>query len=362
MLATSGDRVVLLRRDAAAWVPAILDGDNLLSGGTLPAAVTKVEVAAPPADPLTVTTDGLWVDLRVTPAGATEPDRSHRAPDGHRPAARADEPTPTATASATATASRDRHRHRHPDPDAATPTPPTEPTLAVDGRWCDLPTAAPASLCDHPLGFTFAHGERGYRSVATPATADAKFGTRAISAPVDAGVDADARARDAQRQGGYATLDGEVFTLRDGIGDDGSSTTQAIAFAADGTGFTGGTLAFGAVTRGPYSAPREETVAPLGDAITAAATSPNGDGRVLALSRSGGAMLFTPGDGWRYANTALQGTVAHGRYAPLRAIAWPRPNLLIGGGAAGALATVTADPAAPTNGFEFEPGSRRNGQ
>ena len=33
---------------------------------------------------------------------------------------------------------------------------------------------------------------------------------------------------------------------------------------------------------------------------------------------------------------------AHGRYAPLRAVAWPRPNLLIGGGSAGVLVTAAA--------------------
>ena len=117
-------------------------------------------------------------------------------------------------------------------------------TVKLDGRWCDT-----AALCDHRLGFTFARGERGYRSVAGPATDGAPFGTRAVSAPVDVGVAADARAREAQRQGGYAQLAGDAFVLRDGIGEDGTSTTQALAFSADGTtGFTGGTVAFGAAT------------------------------------------------------------------------------------------------------------------
>ena len=135
------------------------------------------------------------------------------------------------------------------------------------------------------LGFTFARGGRGYRSVATAATPEAKFGTRQISAPVDRGVAADARARDAQRQGGYAALDGEAFALRDGIGEDGSSTTQAIAFAADGTGFTGGTVAFGAVSRAaPGPPPAAEPLPVQGDALVAGAISPTGDGRVFALA------------------------------------------------------------------------------
>ena len=120
--------------------------------------------------------------------------------------------------------------------------------------------------------------------MATAATPEAKFGTRQISAPVDRGLAAGARARDAQRQGGYAALEGEAFALRDGIGEDGSSTTQAIAFAADGTGFTGGTVAFGAVSRAAPGPPPAAEPLPLSDALVAGATSPTGDGRVFALA------------------------------------------------------------------------------
>ena len=61
-------------------------------------AVAKVEVSAPPADPLTATSDGLWIDLRVTPPGATAPvDLTERlkvteAPDTARRTARAEDP------------------------------------------------------------------------------------------------------------------------------------------------------------------------------------------------------------------------------------------------------------------------------
>ena len=252
---------------------------------------TKVEVAAPPADPLTATADGLWIDLRVTPTGATAPvdvtehlkltepgdadadrDARPRPPRPPRPPRRPRRATPTATATPSAT---------------PTPAAPSSPSTAAG--------AISEPLCDHPLGFTFARGDRGYRSVATPATSDAKFGTREISAPVDRGVAADARARDAQRQGGYAALDGEAFALRDGIGDDGSSTTQAIAFAADGTGFTGGTIAFGAVSRSTYS--------PDGRGVPAAAGRRDHQRGALPERRrprprprpAVGAMLYTPG-------------------------------------------------------------------
>jgi hypothetical protein len=336
MLATAGDRVVLLRRDETAlrWVLADFDAELLN-------AVAKVEVSAPPADPLTATSDGLWIDLRITPHGGTAPvDLTERlkvteAPDTAEPTA-----TPIATATATATPS-------------ATPTP-AAPQLVVEGRWCDL-----EPLCDHPLGFTFAHGARGYRSVATAATADAKFGTREISAPVDRGLAPDARAHDAQRQGGYAALEGEAFALRDGIGEDGSSTTQAIAFSADGTGFTGGTIAFGAVSRAAISPPPASEPLPLqGDALISGASAPAGDGRVFAFTRSMRAMLYAPGQGWSRAYTPLSETGAHNRYSPPMVIAWPRKNLMIGGGAAGLLTTITADPVGLGSDVEPRPSMR----
>ncbi len=323
MLATAGDRVVLLRRDPTGpprWVLADFD-DDLLN------AVAKVEVSPPPADPLTATSDGLWIDLRVTPPGATAPvDLTERLKVTEAPGATEPTPTPTATATATATPS-------------ATPTP-AAPQLVVEGRWCDLELH-----CDHPLGFTFARGNRGYRSVATAATPDAKFGTRAISAPVDRGVATDARAHDAQRQGGYAALEGEAFALRDGIGEDGSSTTQAIAFAADGTGFTGGTIAFGAVSRGAIGPPAAPEPLPLeGDGLISGVTAPTGDGRVFAFTRSMRAVLYAPGQGWSRAFTPLLEIGANNRVSPPLVIAWPRKDLMIAGGAAGLLTTVNADP------------------
>ncbi|WP_445149477.1 hypothetical protein [Baekduia sp. Peel2402] len=377
LLGTSGDRVVLLRRvpgDAGAtptptaprWVLVPLTDDALLRAGGPPTGIAKVEVSAPPADPLTVTADGLWIDLRVTPSGATAPvDLTEHLKVAAAPAGGSTTtPGSTSTPGSTTDPGSTTAPGSTTDPGSTTAPSGTDPgstttpgavVLTVDGRWCDLPDdddATTAPLCDHPLGFTFAHGDHGYRSVATPATADAKFGTRQISAPVDRGVAADARVRDAQRQGGYAALDGDAFVLRDGIGEDGSSTTQAIAFAADGTGFTGGTLAFGAIVRGAAAPPAPEQIPLQGDSIIAGATAPNGDGRVLALARGSGTMLYTPGSGWAYTNIPLYAIRAHDRSASPRVLIWPRPNLLIAGGAAGLLATLDADPVGVVNGFE----------
>ena len=343
LLATAGDRIVLLHRESpvggdAHWVPAVPARDALLGGEALPATVRSVAVDGPPSDPLTVTSDGLWLDLRVTPAdGSTPFDVTEHLAVTDAPAA-AESPTATPSATAAATARATASPSTEPTP-SATPAPVTTATL--DGRWCDLATP----LCDHRLGFTFARGANGYRSVAGPAGAGTPFGTREVSAPVDVGVPADARAREAERQGGYAQLAGDTFALRDGIGEDGTSTTQALAFSADGTtGFTGGSVAFGAATAGRPATVADAPLTSFGDAIISAAASPNGDGRVLAISRQGGAMLYTPDRGWKFPNTGLMATESHGRFVALRAIVWPRPNVLIGVGSAGTLVTSGSDP------------------
>ena len=62
------------------------------------------------------------------------------------------------------------------------------------------------------------------------------------------------------------------------------------------------------------------------------------------MSRQGGALLYTPDRGWLYPETALTPTQAHGRFTALRAVAWPRPNLMVGVGSAGALVTSLRDP------------------
>jgi hypothetical protein len=285
------------------WVPADLAPDALLGGAALPDGVRGVTVVAGPGDPLTVSADGLWIDLRLTTADgeadATVHLRTTDAGEAWRRAA-----------------------------------------VAVDGRWCDVR----GDVCDHPLGLTFPRGVRGYRSLGLPGDADAPFGGRVVSSPVDRGVPTGAARHDAQRQGGYAQLAGDGFVLRDGIGEDDRSTTQAIAFAPDGSGFTGGTVAFGAATAGAETVPADSPVPSFGDPVVAAAPSPQGDGRVLALSRSGQAAVLVPGHGWRSAASAVTYSRADGRSTPIRAVAWPRPNTVIGVGGGGTLTTANEDP------------------
>ena len=82
----------------------------------------------------------------------------------------------------------------------------------------------------------------------------------------------------------------------------------------------------------------------LGDALVAAAAAPNGDGRVFAISRQGAAVVYTADRGWTFPDTGLAPALANGRYVQLRAVAWPRPDVVIGVGSAGALVTALRDP------------------
>ena len=62
-------------------------------------------------------------------------------------------------------------------------------------------------------------------------------------------------------------------------------------------------------------------------------------------------MLYAPGSGWARAFIRAPGR-SHGRYSPLRAIAWPRKDLLIAGGSGRPLATANAEPFDLSSGFD----------
>ena len=327
LLARDGDALVLLRRVPGAspsWLPTPVTPDALLGGRPRPDGVGGVTVAEAPADPLTVADNGLWIDLRLDVGGGRTADATV-----HLKVAPPAAPDPSAPAPSTTT------------PPAAAEA----PVVAVDGRWCDVRTPAGDAVCDHPLALALPAAGRGYRSLAFPADATHPFGRRYVSSPVDADTPGDAARRDSQRQGGYAALDGERFTLVDGIGEDGSSTTQAIAFAGDGTGLTGGTLAFGATAEGAAPARVPPPVAGLYDTIATAALSPDGDGRLMTLSRYGLPQLYVPGSGFTFTNTQL---IVPGNgdrpYVPARTMVWPRHGLLIGVGSAGLLVTGRTTP------------------
>jgi hypothetical protein len=364
------DALVLLHRVAGAvahWEPIAVDGGALLSASagaapTLPAGIDAVRAADAPADPLTATVDGLWIDLQVTaggaradvtqhlrvtpPAGATTPSSSD--PSSTDPSATSpSSPTPSSSDPSGTTPTSAVPTSATP-PTSSTPTStvpagtPGAPTVTLDGRWCDVPTTAAGPFCDHPLGFAMADERRGYRSVAFPKTDDLPYGRRFVSAPLAPDVSAGAPRRAAERQGGFAALAGDRFVLADGIGDDGTSTTQAIAFDARGTGLTGGTRAFGATSLAAPPARTPPPMPPPYDSIVAAAPSPDGDGRVLAIGRFGFQMLLMPGSGWVTPRTLGLSFSRDG--ISIRALAWPRPDLVVGAGHGGTLSVLRTEP------------------
>ena len=143
MLATAGDRVVLLRRDPSR--AALGPRDASTTSCSTARGLRRSRSRAPPADPLTATSDGVWIDLRVTPPGATAPiDLTERLKVTERPP---DPRTPTRPPRRRPRrpprprADRDRHGER--DPDAR-----RRHSWSLDGRWCD----AGSALCDHRAG------------------------------------------------------------------------------------------------------------------------------------------------------------------------------------------------------------------
>ena len=184
------------------------------------------------------------------------------------------------------------------------------------------------------------------------------LGTRAVSAPVDVGVGARTREPATRSAGGYAQLAGDASccatasarTARPPHRRSPSRPTAPPASPA----------APSRSARRPRRARRRSATRRCPGSATRSSrprTSPNRDGRVLAISRQGAAILYTPDRGWIYPDTPLTPTQANDRVVPLRAIAWPRTNVVIGVGSAGALVTVLRDPAPfdLTTGFSDNP-------
>ncbi|MCB0883152.1 MAG: hypothetical protein KDC33_13180, partial [Thermoleophilia bacterium] len=301
----------VVRDGAPAWVPVAPPERPVLAAA--PVGVDGVAVAAPPADPLTVTDDAVWVDLRVRAGGATRDAVVRLRPDG--------------TAAAT---------------------------------WCDLPAAPPmygrdpAPACDHPLGFALPSAPRGYRSLAFPAHPGAPLGARVISGAFPADAPPGPR-RESAGGGGFAALDGDVFVARDGIGDPGPDPTRAIAAAPDGRVVVGGGAAVGAygpVTAAP--AVRAPVPSDYLDTVVAASPDPAGGGRALAVTRAGMLALYVPDRGWTGVPSLTPPSEGSaGRYGVPRTVAWAAPNrVLTTAGGVVALMDGTPEPCcspAPAN-------------
>ncbi len=319
---TAGDRVVLLHRE-----PPPTAGAALGAGDGRRRAAWPARRCPPRCRPSTV--DGAAGGPAHRDGGrrlagpARDAGRRHArrstSPSTSRSPTRRPRETPTPTRHARprrrpATDTRDRlrrarrPRRRHAEP-TATPTPTPAMIAKLDGRWCDA-----SALCDHRLGFTFAQGEPRLPLGRRPGDRRRRpFGTREVSAPVDTGVAADARAREPSARAATRCSPAGRSRCATGSARTARSTTQALAFSADGSiGFTGGTIALGAATTAPRPAFDDTPVPSLGDALVAAAASPNGDGRVFAISRQGAALVYAPERGWTFPDTGLAPAMSNG--------------------------------------------------
>lgn len=305
---TAGAPISLARRDSAAGAfrPVPVDGSTLLTD-TPPAGVKTVAPVAAPGQPLTVATDHWWLDLQVT---------------------RDDDVTVSTTV--------------HLRPGA---------TAVATGTWCSPSLAG----CDRDLRFGFAT-TRGYRSQAfADDDASHPFGQRAITSPVIPQAPGDTTAREASASGGFLELRGTAFTLRSGVGDDGTAATQAGAFAAGGFAVIGGARTVGRTmpTRRTAFGTFDDVQPDGGDAIVDVASSPPGtpaeQAGLLAISAYGRFIRQQGSDPWLESGirATVNGAPVSAGSVPLTSMAWDTPSTVILAGRAGILIelpvpTVTA--------------------
>ncbi len=216
-----------VERPLAGWY-ADRDTPGLAIAGLAPLGGT--------AQPLTVTTDGVWIDAAATVAGAA----------------------------------RDITLYF----DSGSNT--------VTGSWCD------ASVCTTPLGARFSR-QGDYRSFAWPGTG---FGTRVITNPLDAGGEEDSN------RGAYLRLTDGVFARMPGGG--GNFRPSGAFANADSGWLEGPveiSLSAAPARLRPWPISLR---APLADVTGAPNATPGAIGSgALAVGVDGGVARYVPGGGWR---------------------------------------------------------------
>ncbi len=259
------------------------------------AGITKVEPLGGQAQTITVTNDGVWLDLRLT----------------------------TAAGSVDATIF-------------------VRPGAALADRvesWCDLAT------CDHPFGAAFSTTD-GYRSFAWPG---AGAGTRVITNALSPSHDP------TSGRGTYLSLGGDVFQRMPG---GGVVLAPSGAFSAPDRGWLEGPVQVGQVTAPQLLARWPVALrAALTAAVGAPGAGP-GDAQsgALAVGVDGAVARYAPATGWTPEFLlSANGNVAK---ANLRGVAWPEAARAHAVGDLGAMwmwrgdtGLWERDPAAPV-GFE----------
>jgi len=214
----------------------------------------------------------------------------------------------------------------------------------VSASWCDTHTTGDEALCTHPFGARFGR-LAGYRSFAFDGPG---FGSRIVTNPLRPGGE------DATNMGSYLSLEGTTFTRMPGAGPDDA---PGGAFYSPGDGWLEGPVQ---VTSTPVP-PRligwpVSARAPF-TAVAPAPGSTPGDpnAQALAVGADGVVARYTPGQGWQ--REFLQTGSGAVSSPTLRAVAWPEPNRAYAVGDLGAMWVWRAetglwekDPAAPPEG------------
>ncbi len=252
---------------AHEWVQRSL-GPTPFAAMTTPAkGIADVTPGAYPADPLTVTARGVWMDGSVNASGG--------------------------------------RRDVSVFYDIA--------AGAVTGSWCDSVDSGGDSICDHPLGVSLST-DVGYRSFAWPD--GAPYGTRIITNPLDDGGDTNSN------EGTYLRLDGAAFTRVPGA----AGSAVGGAFSSPVEGWLGGPQGITHISTSAEASRLQSQPAAFRRPLTAVAQAPNtrpgaADAQALAVGSNGTVARYTPGQGWvpEFLLTS-RGT----RATPnLRGVAWP---------------------------------------
>jgi len=237
---TSTRSIVLLQRTATAggplWVERPLTGTPFAQRDTPAQEIAGVAPIAGAAQPLTVTSDGVWVDLSASIEGA------------------------------------DRDLTLFYDSGAD----------AVTGSWCD------AGPCSGPLGIKFSR-QGGYRSFAWPG---AGFGTRIVTNPLDPG------GAETSNRGTYLRFGDGVFVRMPGGG--GNFRAGGAFASADSGWLEGPVEISPKAPPARLAPWPVAVRAPLTDVTGAPGAAPGSlDSGALAVGAGGAVLRYLPGRGWK---------------------------------------------------------------
>jgi len=277
--ASSPDRsLVLLERTSTPqgplWVERPLGGTPFAARETPAQEIAAVAPIGGAAQPLTVTSDGVWIDLSAEIKGTAQDVTLFY--------------------------------------DSGTDT--------VTGSWCEA-----ASICKQGrLGAKLSR-QGGYRSFAWPG---GEFGTRVITNPLDPG------GNDESNRGTYLRFSEGTFARMPGAG--GNFHPSGAFSSADG-GWLEGPVEISSKTAPAPPHPWPLSLrAPLTDVTPAPGGTPGSlDSGALAVGSDGAVARYVPGSGWK--REFLLSSSGSVNKANLRGVAWPLPSRAYAVGDSGAM-------------------------